>query len=183
MPITEGPSTSTQKRIGVEEEGEEEEGGYEVEDREEEDGMTSPSVSLPVRTETRTEPRSPKSAKVEETPRSSVPVEGDSGPSREEASRGLSGTHGDFGPIRVAASGSHSETQSALPWQRLTVSEEKSDTIRETMEEAVEDTGVSWEIVITVVAASLSSVFLVFTVSLEMGMKVADKHSGKNPPS
>ena len=138
--------------------------------------MTSPSASLHVRTETRTEPRSPKSAVVEETPRSSVSVEGDFGPSREAASRRLSETHGDFSPGREAASGRLSETQSALPWQRLTVSQEKSEkTIDETMEESVEDTGVSWEIVITVVAASVSSVFLVFTVSLQVLMKVADE--------
>ena len=49
------------------------------------------------------------------------------------------------------------------------MSEEKSETIRETMEEAVEDTGVSWEIVLTVVAASVASVFLVFTVSVSRG--------------
>ena len=163
MPITEGPSTSTQGRTGVEEE-----------ERDEDEVVTSPSASLPVRTETRTEPRSPKSAVVEETPRSSVSVEGDFGPSREAASRRLSETHGDFGFSREAASVRLSETQSALPWQRLTV-KENEESIKETMEELVEDSGVSWEIVITVVAASMSSVFLVFTVSLQVLMNVADE--------
>ena len=175
MPITEGPSTRTQGKTGVEEEEEEEEeeeGGDK--EGEEDEVVTSPSASLPVRTETRTEPRSPKSAVVEETPRSSVSVEGDFGPGREAASERLSETHGDFSPGREAASGRLSETQSALPWQRLTVSESE-ETIEESMEEVVEDTGVSWEIVITVVAASVSSVFLVFTVSLEVLMKVADE--------
>ena len=106
VPITEGPNTGTQRRTGVEEE--REKGDKEEEKRDEDEVVTSPSASLPVMTGNRTEPRSPKSALVEETPRSSGPVEEDFGPD----SGRLSETHVDFGPIREATSGSHSETQS-----------------------------------------------------------------------
>ena len=167
MPITEGPSTSTKRKADL--------GDKEEERLEKEEDTDEEASSLPVRTGTGTEPRSPKSALEEETHRSSAP--GGSNPGKMTGS----------GLERERDSESHIEAQSTLPWQRVSVNQEKRGKAgeEETEEEAREEEagkeagevvekagepGVSWDIVITVVAASVSSVFLIFTVSITVLM-------------
>ena len=170
MPITEGPSTSTERKTELEDKKEE---------KLEEETAEEP-VSLHVRTGLGTGPRSAKSALEEETPRSSSPEE--SNPVKKVGS----------GLERERDSESPLETQSTLPWQRVSVNQEKrgeaegeeigeekareeetgqEEAREEVAGEVVEkagEAGVSWDIVITVVASSVSSVFLIFTVSIKV---------------
>ena len=111
MPITEGPSTITERRTEIRDQVEERLGEEEETDEE--------ASSLPAGTGIGTEPRSPKSALEEETHRSSGPK--DSNPGK------LAGS----GLERETDSESPIEAQSTLPWQRVSVNQEKRGEMEE----------------------------------------------------